>query len=56
METKQDMSKTCGFKHNEYISAVHVTHTMSAEDWDKWYSKNCANCKYMSEICMYGEE
>lgn len=52
---KQDMSKMCNFKYEEnWIKANHDK-TMEQEEWDKWFSEYCGKCKYMCEICMYGE-
>jgi hypothetical protein len=56
MSNKQDMSKECDFKYNEYWLAANKLYTMSQDDWSKWYSEHCGKCQYMCEICMYGEE
>lgn len=55
-DIKEDMSKNCSFKYNEYWSAANHYRTMSQLEWIKWYSENCGKCQYMCEICMYGEE
>jgi hypothetical protein len=56
MSIKQDMSKRCGFKYNEYWSAANTSQTMPQEDWLTWYKEHCGKCQYMGEICMYGED
>ena len=28
---------------------------MPQEEWNKWFDEHCGKCKYMCEICMYGE-
>ncbi|WP_417093756.1 hypothetical protein [Eubacterium sp.] len=55
-ETKQDMSKTCGFSYQDNWTKANVTHEISHEEWKKWYATHCGKCQYMCEICMYGEE
>ena len=55
-ETKQDMSKTCGFSYQDNWTKANVTHEISQEEWKKWYTTHCGKCQYMCEICMYGEE
>lgn len=52
---KEDMSKTCGFKYNEFWTAFN-RRIISKDEWNKWYNENCGRCKYMCEICMYGED
>ena len=51
---KKDMSKTCGFKDAEmdYKAGKEITY----EEAEQWYKENCYQCKYASDICMYGEE
>ena len=51
---KKDMSNTCEFRDSEmnYKAGKEITY----EEYDKWYSENCAQCIYESDICMYGEE
>lgn len=53
---KEDMSEYCDFKYNEYWLAANHLHTMSQDEWNKWFDERCGKCKYMCEICMYGEE
>jgi hypothetical protein len=53
---KLDMSDTCGQNYESNWYSAHVTRTLSQEKWQKWYSEYCANCKYMCEVCMFGEE
>jgi hypothetical protein len=53
---RTDMSGTCEFKYDEYWMAANHYHTMSQEDWMKWYNEHCGKCIYMCEICMHGEE
>lgn len=50
-----DKSTTCGMHYEEYWRAVHIDHTMSQEEFNKWFMENCYQCCWMSEICMYGE-
>lgn len=54
-EGKQDMSKVCAFKCDEYRYKAHVTHEISEEAWVNWYQNYCGKCQYMCEVCMYGE-
>lgn len=54
--SKTDMSRTCGFKYHEYWDKANNKRTMTQEEFKKWYNDNCAQCIYMGEICMYGEE
>ena len=56
MKNKQDMSKICNFEYNENWVKANCDETMAEEEWNKWYSEHCEKCKYMSEICMYGED
>lgn len=53
---KMNMSSTCGFKYEEYWRKTHMDQTMSQEDLDNYIDENCAKCRYMSDICMYGED
>lgn len=53
--TKQDMSKTCGTGYQDMIVKENNNEITKGE-FKKWYNEHCANCKYMCEICMYGEE
>lgn len=53
---KVDMTGKCGFKYEEFWYNANKSKTMTQEDWKKWYNEHCGKCKYMSEICMYGEE
>ena len=34
-ETKQDMSKTCGFSYQDNWTKANVTHEISQEEWKK---------------------
>lgn len=52
---KKDNSNTCDFKYGEYWYKANHEKTMSQEEWLNWYDAHCQNCKYMCEICMYGE-
>ena len=56
MTGKKDMSNECGFHYDEYWIKANQNHTMSHEEWTQWYNAYCGQCKYMCEICMYGEE
>ena len=29
---------------------------MPQDEWNKWFGEHCGKCKYMCEICMYGED
>lgn len=49
------MSKQCNFKYSEYHVRANILNTMNKEEWEKWFSENCNKCKYMCEVCMYGE-
>lgn len=51
-----DMHDICGFKYNEYWLKTNITHEIKTEEFNKWYDSHCGKCKYMCEICMYGEE
>lgn len=55
LSTARDMSTTCGngyfAKWDEYNAGL-----ITAEEFNNWYDEHCAKCKYMYEICMYGEE
>ena len=53
---KCDMSGTCGFKYDEDWMQANHYHTMPQDEWDKWYWEHCGKCKYMCEICMYGDD
>ena len=53
---KQSKYPECELKYQEYWMATHVDYTMTQEDFDDWLNEYCYKCKYMSEICMYGEE
>lgn len=52
---KIDMSKKCGFKYYEYRK-LKAENALSQDEWNNWYGNNCSKCKYMCEICMYGED
>ena len=52
---KIDMSKKCGFKYYEYRK-LKSENALSQDEWNNWYNNNCGKCKYMCEICMYGED
>lgn len=52
---KIDMSKKCGFKYYEYRK-LKSENALSQDEWNNWYNNNCGKCKYMWEICMYGED
>jgi hypothetical protein len=52
----KDMSETCGMHYFEYEAAAKVDHTMPVSEFKQYYNEHCADCKYMCEICMYGEE
>lgn len=54
-ENKQDMSKTCGLGYQEMVLKK-SRNDISQGEFTNWYNEHCANCKYMCEICMYGEE
>lgn len=56
MPEKKDMSNSCDFMYQDYWTKANVTHELTQEDWMQWYNEHCANCKYMCEICMYGED
>ena len=51
----RDMSTTCGSGYDakwaEYQAGL-----ITSEEFDRWYGEHCAQCKYMHETCMYGEE
>lgn len=52
---KVDMSKTCGLgQMQKWIDRYEKT--ISDQEFEEWYEKNCAKCIYESEICMYGEQ
>lgn len=51
-----DMHDICGFKYNEYRLKASITHEIKIDEFNKWYDSHCGKCKYMCEICMYGEE
>ena len=53
---KQSKYPECELKYQEYWMATNVYETMAQEDFDDWLNEYCYKCKYMSEICMYGEE
>lgn len=53
---KKDMSKSCGMHYEEYWKKTNMDGTMSQEEMDSWFAKNCAKCCWMSEICMFGEK
>ena len=53
---KQDMSKTCDFKYEEYWMKANHYHIMSQDEWMKWYSEHCGKCLHMCEVCMCGED
>jgi len=53
---KADMSGTCGFGYQEFWMAANHYKTMSQTDWINWLDDYCYKCKYMNEICMYGED
>lgn len=55
-EKKWDMSTSCGLMYDKYWADTHVHHTMSEEYFKKWFMENCARCKWMSEVCMFGED
>lgn len=46
--------KDCGLKYFEMFGKMHKGE-IEQEEFDKWYNKNCKNCYYMHEICMFGE-
>ena len=56
MATKCDMSAVCGMHYDQYWSDTHVKHTMSEDYFLCWFDRNCAQCTYMSDVCMHGEE
>lgn len=51
----KDLSQECGMHYAEYWMAVHVCHTMTEDEFHKWFSNYCAQCTNMCEICMAGE-
>lgn len=51
-----DMHDRCGFKYDEYWFKTNITHEIRTEEFNKWHDSHCGRCKYMCEICMYGEE
>lgn len=51
-----DMHDICEFKYNEYRLKANITHEIKIDEFNKWYDSYCGKCKYMCEICMYGEE
>lgn len=53
---KTDMSGTCDFKYREYWLDANYFHTMTPDKWKEWFNEHCGKCKYMCEVCMYGEE
>ena len=48
-----DMSQTCGMKYYSYWNAVHKDHSMSQDYFECWLDRNCNQCKYMSDVCMF---
>lgn len=52
---KRELHNVCGLKYDEYWKAVHIDKTMSQEAFDDWFKKYCAQCRWMSEVCMFGE-
>ena len=51
-ETKQDMSKTCGFSYQDNWTKANVTHEISQEEWKKWYATHCGN-KRWNILCRW---
>lgn len=52
---KKDMSGTCGFKDVEMYYKCENGEISNLE-FLEYFNNNCGKCKYMCEICMYGEE
>lgn len=52
---KYDMSKTCNLKYFDMYGMC-LKHHITSEEFSSWYDQHCGQCKYMCEICMYGEE
>lgn len=55
MEKKLDMHTKCGCSYEE-MWVLRKNGKITEEEFQHWYSSNCAKCWYMSEICMFGEE
>lgn len=53
---REDMSNTCGMEYDSMWRKLNIEHTISQEEFDKWFKEHCAKCRYMSEVCMYGEK
>lgn len=52
---KFDMSKKCGLEYFNKWNQMNKGQ-ITYEEFINWFNMNCEKCKYMSEICMYGEE
>ena len=50
-----DMSGSCEFRYQELWLKQYLEEIPESE-FMEWYAQNCALCKYMNVICMYGEE
>lgn len=54
-EPESEAPLACGLAYETMFGKRHRGEISEAE-FQKWYSDNCAKCRYMGEICMYGEE
>ena len=54
-EPKKDMSGTCGQHYDKYWDDTNIHHTMTPEAFEAWLRENCYKCRWMSDICMFGE-
>ena len=52
----KDMSKTCNMAYQEKWLEANVYGTLSQDEWYKWYNEHCGKCRWMNEVCMYGED
>ena len=55
IEELADMSNSCGFRYQE-LWLKRYRGEISESEFMEWYAQNCALCKYMNVVCMYGEE
>lgn len=54
-EQKFDMSSTCLQDNYQTMGIKCRDGKITEEEFQDWFSTHCAKCKYMSEVCMYGE-
>lgn len=52
----KDMSGTCNLEYETRAKDARSKDAKKVKAWKEWFDNHCGQCKYMKEICMYGEK